>query len=124
MTWENDRLAAQSIISMEMTLQAAEGWELHSIQHAGHHTDKPEIHRYVIVYWQEVERKEAMLYVLDEILDENISDFEDMEPAEVVEYIVERYEQKRDENKAEFYAAHETNDKDDSDKERKRLDQS
>ena len=65
-----------------------------------------------------------MLYVLDEILDENISDFEDMEPAEVVKYIVERYEQKRDENKAEFDTAHEMNDKADSDKKRKRLDQS
>ena len=109
MTWENDRLAAQSIISMEMTLQAAEGWELHSIQHAGHHTDKPEIHRYVIVYWQEVERKEAMLYVLDEILDENISDFEDMEPAEVVEYIRERYKEKVEENLSEIRSANESN---------------
>ena len=109
MTWENDRLAAQSIISMEMTLQAADGWELHSIQHAGHHTDKPEIHRYVIVYWQEVERKEAMLYVLDEILDENISDFEDMEPAEVVEYIRERYKEKVEENLSEIRSANESN---------------
>ena len=102
MTWENDRLTAQALISMEMTMQAADGWELHSIQHAGHKSDNPEIHRYITVYYQDVEPIDAMFYVLDEILKEDSSKFEGKPVEEVIEYIRERYEQKLDENYSEI----------------------
>ena len=109
MTWENDRLTAQGLISMEMTMQAADGWELHSIQHAGQKSDNPEIHRYITVYYQDVEPIDAMFYVLDEILKEDTSKFEGKPVEEVIEYIRERYDEKVDENLSEIDSANEPN---------------
>ena len=102
MTWENDRLDAQAVLSMIMTVNSYEGWEVHSIQHAGHKSDNPEIHRYITVYYQDVEPIDAMFYVLDEILKEDSSKFEGKPVEEVIEYIRERYEQKLDENYSEI----------------------
>ena len=109
MTWENDRLTAQALVSMEMTMQAADGWELHSIQHAGQKSDNPEIHRYITVYYQDVEPIDAMFYVLDEILKEDSSKFEGKPVEEVIEYIRERYDEKVDENLSEIDSANEPN---------------
>ena len=108
MTWENDRLTAQGLISMEMTMQAADGWELHSIQHAGQKSDNPEIHRYITIYYQDVEPIDAMFYVLDEILKEDTSKFEGKPVEEVIEYIRERYVEKVDENLSEIDSANES----------------
>ena len=109
MTWENDRLTAQALISMEMTMQAADGWELHSIQHAGQKSDNPEIHRYITVYYQEVEPIDAMFYVLVEILKEDSSKFVGKPVEEGIEYIRERYDEKVDENLSEIDSANEPN---------------
>ena len=109
MTWENDRLTAQALISMEMTMQAADGWELHSIQHAGQKSDNPEIHRYITVYYQDVKPIDAMFYVLDEILKEDTSKFEGKPVEEVIEYIRERYDEKVEENLSEIDSANEPN---------------
>jgi len=111
MTWENDRLTAQALLSMEMTMHAAEGWELHSTQHAGQKSDNPEIHRYITVYYQDVEPIDAMIYVLKEILDENPKKLKDKPLDEIIEYISERYEQKLDENFSEIKSANESNNK-------------
>ena len=111
MTWENDRLTAQALLSMEMTMHAAEGWELHSTQHAGQKSDNPEIHRYITVYYQDVEPIDAMIYVLKEILDEDPEKgkLKDKPLEEIIEYIHERYEQKLDENLSEIESANESN---------------
>jgi len=109
MTWENDRLIAQALLSMEMTMQAADGWELHSIQHAGQKSDNPEIHRYITIYYQDVKPIDAMFYVLDEILDEDSSKFEGKPIEEVIEYIRERYNEKLEENLSEIHSANESN---------------
>ena len=108
MTWENDRLTAQGLISMEMTMQAADGWELHSIQHAGQKSDNPEIHRYITIYYQDVEPIDAMFYVLVEILKEDTSKFEGKPVEEVIEYIRERYDEKVEENLSEIESANES----------------
>ena len=109
MTWENDRLTAQALLSMEMTMHAAEGWELHSTQHAGQKSDNPEIHRYITVYYKDVEPIDAVIYVLDEILDEDSSKFKDKPLEEIIEYIRERYDEKVDENLSEIESANESN---------------
>ena len=109
MTWENDRLTAQALLSMEMTMHAAEGWELHSTQHAGQKSDNPEIHRYITVYYQDVEPMDAMIYVLKEILHEDPEKFRNKPLDEIIEYISERYEQKLDEEFAEIESVDESN---------------
>jgi len=109
MTWENDRLKAQALVSMEMTIQAALGWELHSIQHAGQKSDTPEIHRYITVYYQDVEPTNAVIYVLEEILNEDSSKFKDKSLEETIEYIRERYDEKVEENLSEIESANESN---------------
>ena len=106
-TWENDRTPNKAIISLEMTMQAAEDWELHSIQYAGQQQDKPELHRYVTVYYKEVNTMGAMKYVIEEILNEDFSDFEDLGPEEIVNYIEKRYDEKLDENIAEAHTPNE-----------------
>ena len=109
MTWENDRLTAQALLSMEMTMHAAEGWELHSTQHAGQKSDNPEIHRYITVYYQDVKPIDAMIYVLKEILHEDPEKFRNKPLDEIIEYISERYEQKLDEEFAEIESVDESN---------------
>ena len=99
LTFENDRLEAQGFVSLHMTMQSSDGWELHSISHAGHKSDKPEIHRYITVFSKEADEKEAMQHVFDEILMEDIAKFDSLE--EVEEYVENRYEEKYNEMQAE-----------------------
>ena len=80
-------------------MQSSDGWELHSISHAGHKSDKPEIHRYITVFSKEADEKEAMQHVFDEILMEDIAKFDSLE--EVEEYVENRYEEKYNEMQAE-----------------------
>ena len=102
LTFENDRLEAQGFVSLHMTMQSLDdGWELHSISHAGHKSDKPEIHRYITVFSKEATETEAMQHVFDEILIEDIARFEGKSLEEVEEYVEKKYEEKYKEMQAE-----------------------
>ena len=109
MTWENDRLDVQAVVSMEMTMHSAEGWEVHSIQHAGQKSDNPEIHRYIIVFYKDVEEGEAMHYIIKEILKEKPERFENKTDEEILDYIYEQYDKKVEESYVEIDSINEAN---------------
>ena len=109
MTWENDRLDAQGVLSMIMTVNSYEGWEVHSIQHAGHKSDNPEIHRYIIVFQKDAENADGLYFILTEILNEKPKSFENKTPEEIVDYIYEQYDKKVDESYAEIESTKEPN---------------
>ena len=109
MTWENDRLDAQAVVSMIMTINSYEGWEVHSIQHAGHKSDNPEIHRYIIVFQKDAEDVEGIYYILNEILKEEPESFENKTAEEIVDYIYEQYDKKVEENYTEIDSINEAN---------------
>ena len=109
MTWENDRLDAQAVLSMIMTVNSYEGWEVHSIQHAGHKSDNPEIHRYIIVFQKDAENADGLYFILTEILDQKPESFENKTPEEIVDYIYEQYDKKVDESYAEIESTKEPN---------------
>ena len=109
MTWENDRLDAQAVLSMIMTVNSYEGWEVHSIQHAGHKSDNPEIHRYIIVFQKDAENADGLYFILTEILDQKPKSFENKTPEEIVDYIYEQYDKKVDESYAEIESTKEPN---------------
>ena len=109
MTWENDRLDAQAVLSMIMTVNSYEGWEVHSIQHAGHKSDNPEIHRYIIVFQKDAENADGLYFILTEILNKKPKDFENKTAEEIVDYIYEQYDKKVDESYAEIESTKEPN---------------
>ena len=109
MTWENDRLDAQGVLSMVMTVNSIEGWEVHSIQHAGHKSDNPEIHRYIIVFQKDAENADGLYFILTEILNKEPEDFENKTAEEIVAYIYEQYDKKVDESYAEIESTKEPN---------------
>ena len=109
MTWENDRLDAQAVLSMIMTVNSYEGWEVHSIQHAGHKSDNPEIHRYIIVFQKDAENADGLYFILTEILNKKPKDFENKTAEEIVDYIYEQYDKKVDERYAEIESTKEPN---------------
>ena len=109
MTWENDRLDAQAVLSMIMTVNSYEGWEVHSIQHAGHKSDNPEIHRYIIVFQKDAENADGLYFILTEILNKEPESFENKTPEEIVDYIYEQYDKKVDESYAEIESTKEPN---------------
>nr|AIE90332.1 hypothetical protein [uncultured marine thaumarchaeote AD1000_02_C08] len=109
MTWENDRLDAQAVLSMILTIHSYEGWEVHSIQHAGHKSDNPEIHRYIIVFQKDAKDGEGIYFILTEILKEKPKSFENKTDEEIIDYIYEQYDKKVDENYAEIDSINETN---------------
>ena len=102
MTWENDRLDTQGVLSMIMTVNSYEGWEVHSIQHAGHKSDNPEIHRYIIVFQKDAENADGLYFILTEILNKKPKDFENKTAEEIVDYIYEQYDKKVDESYVEI----------------------
>ena len=101
-TIENDRLDPQAIVSLELTMNHANGWNFHSIQHAGTQSDKSELHRYVIVFEKEVTVNNAIDYVLEDILKEDISQHTGKSLEDIVDYIHEKYEKKIEENSSEI----------------------
>ena len=109
MTWENDRLDAQAVLSMIMTVNSYEGWEVHSIQHAGHKSDNPEIHRYIIVFQKDAENADGLYFILTEILNKKPKDFENKTAEEIVDYIYEQYDKKVDASYAEIESTKEPN---------------
>jgi len=109
MTWENDRLDVQAVVSMVMTINSYEGWEVHSIQHAGHKSDNPEIHRYIIVFHKDVEDAEGLYYIIKEILKKDDKFLENKTDEEIVDYIYEQYDKKIEENYIEIDSINEAN---------------
>ena len=100
-TIENDRIDPQALVSLELTMNHSNGWNFHSIQHAGTQSDQSELHRYIIVFTKEVTVKNAIEYVLEDILNEDSSQHTGKSIEEVIDYINEKYDRKIEENSLE-----------------------
>lgn len=99
---ENDLLDPQAMISLELTIKYAKGWKLHSIEHAGTKSNKSEVHRYLLVFSKEVTINGAIDYIFNDIFEEDSSSFIGKPIEEIVDYIDDKYEQKKKENWSEI----------------------
>ena len=95
-----------------MILTDFHGWDFEKIIYAGKKSDRPELHRYIIVFSKVEDDYEAMKYISEDVLNKNIEDFKDI--AELQVYVntvlTERLEANNAEAESERLDANEAED--------------
>ena len=86
--------------------------DFEKIKYAGKKSDRPELHRYIIVFSKVEDDYEAMKYISEDVLNKNIEDFKDI--AELQVYVntvlTERLEANNAEAESERLDANEAED--------------
>ena len=101
-TVENDTTDNKILLTLLITTESFEGWDFEKIIYAGKKSDRPELHRYIIVFSQVVDDYDAMKYISEDVLDKNIEDFKDI--TELQDYINTVLKERLEANNAEAEA--------------------
>ena len=101
-TVENDTTDNKILLTLLITTESFEGWDFEKIIYAGKKSDRPELHRYIIVFSQVVDDYDAMKYISEDVLNKNIEDFKDI--TELQDYINTVLKERLEANNAEAEA--------------------
>ena len=75
---ENDTTDNKILLTLLITAESFDGWDFEKIIYAGKKSDRPELHRYIIVFSKVEDDYEAMKYISEDVLNKNIEDFKDI----------------------------------------------
>ena len=96
---ENDTTDNKILLTLLITTESFDGWDFEKIIYAGKKSDRPELHRYIIIFSKVEDDYEAMKYISEDVLNKNIEDFKNI--AELQVYVNTVLTERLEANKAE-----------------------